>query len=659
MANEIDPHLRDTWEALLDFYRISCRFNPDSPIFRNNILIVMTHTIKNSQNRVRLVEACFNQEALDLINLGLTCLEAEDVDRFKERLMPLMEIKGIHTTVILDLLKDKYPEEARSLAGKMLGDETVSAFIKGRIIIDLKGLPYKEVKAFIKAYLASENPALKSAALNLLGHYINEQDAAFQALQADITARYNPLLFSAYRKITRMLSPQRFEQLAASWHRLAPPVQDMMTVTAQFSPDKRDVLNRILNHAGALNEKLWFNILNGLIPGVKTEEKQQILCLISIDTLRSDHLNIYGYGRQTMPCLAEIVRKRGVVFNQVYANTSWTLPSHVSMLSGLSPLEHQVNDIQDRIRPDTAYFPQFLKNQGFFTAAFVTSTLVSQQHDFHRGFDFFYYNQEEKAGDIMSKAGITLRTLSNAEKNRPVFLFIHLYDCHNPYAPEKAFDVFHDSPPFAVPGNAYINGQQNLYDGEILYVDRIIGDFIHHLDPAFDATFLITSDHGEEFLDHHGVHHGTTLYNEVLRVPFMMIWSAEHPHELKADRNAAFSLQDTPFMLSGLLGLNYQAGASDAGKQGIELLLHRDELHQIGLIREQAKVIYDLSGHRFEAYHLLRDPREKNPLDADQFSDIVDDLKQRAEALLSRSGEVEGIYDEDMTERLRVLGYIH
>ena len=659
VANGIEPRIRDSMTDIIDFYHISIQYKSNSPIFRNNINAVITNTIKNSKSRIALVKKCLDQENVDLLNIGLDCLHQEDVDRFKDKLIALVGIKGIHANDILHLLKFKYKTEVLDLAGSMLEDEHISDFIKGRVIIGLKGLPYSDTKDIIKTYMLSGDGKLKSSALILLGTYINSQEDALHVFISDLSAHYNPGLFSAYRKILHSMDLSGFKQLAASWNQFDGSIQEMISYSALNHKEKTRIVSRILDHADTLNHRLWYNILNKTVPPAEAGRHPEIIFLVSIDTLRRDHLNMYGYRRQTMPALAGILKKRGIIFDNVYANTSWTLPSHVSLLSGLSPVDHRVNEIHDTIEPSMPYFPEFLKDHGFFTVAFVTSALVSQQHRFERGFDFFYYHQEEKAGNIMEKVKIALHTLLNSGGDKPIFVFIHLYDCHSPYMPDDKFNIFRDSPPYRIPENDFINRQQNLYDGEIFYVDQILGNFIHKMQANWNAGFIITSDHGEEFLDHMGVHHGTTLYNEVVRVPFILLAAKEDIAGLNIKKNALFSIQDSPFILSRLLGLDYGAGDDNPRNQWVELLLHRGELHKIGLVKENTKVIYDISNNRFEAYHLVKDPSEKDSLDKAGFPGAVKYLKQRAEHLKQEEGGQGAIYPEDLEERLRELGYIH
>lgn len=266
--------------------------------------------------------------------------------------------------------------------------------------------------------------------------------------------------------------------------------------------------------------------------------------LISIDTLRADHLHCYGYERPTSPNIDALARD-GVLFSRVYAPSSWTLPSHVSLLTSLYCFNHQVETGLDRLSPELITLADIFRENGYYCAAFTGGGFLSTVYGYSRGFDLYRDDlggvfQQEGAAQV---AQATLEWL-NQSKDLPFFLFIHTYQPHSPYAcpyPYKARFL----PPEAKWGNldliGYLGGKQGifkplppeekeniiaLYDGEILYTDEVlIGRLLAALKELGlyqQSLIILTSDHGEEFYEHRSWGHGQDLYEESLRIPLII-----------------------------------------------------------------------------------------------------------------------------------------
>jgi len=239
------------------------------------------------------------------------------------------------------------------------------------------------------------------------------------------------------------------------------------------------------------------------------------IVLISIDTLRADHLPLYGYDAGSTPVLDRLART-SLVFHDVYSQCPLTLPSHASLLTGLLPFHHGVRDnIGYAVKPDQETLASRLHAAGYATGAAVSAYVLRHQTGIHGGFDFFDDAIEvagtgESLSDTQRDGEVTVGALSawvDRQAGEKLFAFLHLYEPHTPYAPPAS----HTMP--------------QPYDGEIAYADELVGRFFDRLSARtlFDrAIIAVVSDHGEGLGDHGEAEHGMFLYREALRVPWIL-----------------------------------------------------------------------------------------------------------------------------------------
>lgn len=237
--------------------------------------------------------------------------------------------------------------------------------------------------------------------------------------------------------------------------------------------------------------------------------------LISIDTLRSDHLPAYGYEGVKTPNI-DALRADSILYERAYSHAPLTLPSHVSMLTGMLPAHSGVRDnIGYRVSDETPMLQELLKKNGYLTAGVVSALVMRRETLLSRGFDFYDDDVDPVEGQTVlgrvQRTGaeswaVTKSWLdANASSSRPFFLFLHLYDPHTPYAPP---------PPYP-----------STYDGEIAYVDSVIGNLIADLQQKGiyeKALIVLLSDHGEGLFDHGEEEHGFFVYREAIQVPLMV-----------------------------------------------------------------------------------------------------------------------------------------
>ncbi|MGO8702837.1 MAG: sulfatase [Candidatus Brocadiia bacterium] len=312
------------------------------------------------------------------------------------------------------------------------------------------------------------------------------------------------------------------------------------------------------------------------------------LLVISIDTLRADHLTCYGYNRDTSPHLDQLARE-GVLFENLTAVTSWTVPSHMSMLTSLYPSVHGVPAV-GKLGESVPTLAGCLAKAGYVTAAFVTGPALGHEFGFNQGFqsyDDFTVSATRRtgAGDVATNPGITDLATKWLQKHSQenFFLFLHYWDCHYDYVAPAPYDKKFD-PGYKGPENGRGIGWRKtemtahisimdlahlvaLYDGGIAYTDEHVGkvlQLLQDLGLSEKTLVIVLSDHGEGFLEHGLLTHGNSLYEEAIHVPLIM----RLPGVLPAGKRVAGNVSHVDLMPTAL-GLLHQACPSRI--QGIDL----------------------------------------------------------------------------------------
>ena len=273
------------------------------------------------------------------------------------------------------------------------------------------------------------------------------------------------------------------------------------------------------------------------------ETPPNILVLL-IDTLRADRLGCYGWERAETPHMDSLARA-GVRFADASSAASWTLPSHASLFSSLYASEHGVNERGVRLAREVTTLAEVLRARGYLTAAFVEGGFVHTRCGFDQGFDTFDSTGQGSSAEPRNVHRTFGKGLSWIEQaGHPFFVFLHTYELHSPYDPEpedraRLVRPYTGPLPSRVHPPDYPWGRgaavriseddqrylSDLYDAEIAYTDRAIGEvlrFLEEHDLARNTLVVLTSDHGEEFGDHGHFGHGFSLYQEQLRVPLLL-----------------------------------------------------------------------------------------------------------------------------------------
>lgn len=261
--------------------------------------------------------------------------------------------------------------------------------------------------------------------------------------------------------------------------------------------------------------------------------------IIVIDTLRADHMGLYGYERNTTPRIDEFAAG-ATVFGQAVAVTSWTTPSVASMLTSRYPTEVSPEYPPVVLPEHVLRLPQLFRERGHATGAVVSHLLVGRELQFDVGFDSF--DQEEARGhDYVSSPGVTGRAIAFLERHRhePFFLFVHYFDPHSNFMRHDGFDFSTDYEGPISSGMPIEEIEQlapelqpadwdqvrALYDSEIAFTDHYVGvllDKLEELGLYREALIVLTADHGEEFGERGLVGHGHHLHAEAVNVPLVV-----------------------------------------------------------------------------------------------------------------------------------------
>ncbi|MDX9734992.1 MAG: sulfatase-like hydrolase/transferase [Thermoanaerobaculia bacterium] len=403
--------------------------------------------------------------------------------------------------------------------------------------------------------------------------------------------------------------------------------------------------------------------------------RQAPIILVSIDTLRADHLPAYGYTKIPTPAIDELARN-GVVFENCYTHVPLTLPAHASLLTGLLPPDHGVrNNIGFRVAEGTPTLASELKRVGYATGGAISAAVLRRGTGIAQGFD--WYDDDLRAegpevrttevqrdgSETLERALSWLRERANASSGEPPFLFFHIFEPHTPYAPPARYRRAGVSP----------------YDGEVMYADEIVGrlfDELRRLDLFERSLIVLLSDHGEGLGDHGEADHGVLLYREVMRVPFIVKLPGQEGGGRRV--NDPVQLVDLNPTLREWVGLPprpEQRGTSllatlRGGPAPGDRRVYGESLY--GRLHFGWKELFSLTDSRFklilaprpELYDVEKDALERHDLLAGGSPGVEAsterDRLHRALRVLIGSGapKAPNPVDEEEVARLRALGYV-
>ena len=393
--------------------------------------------------------------------------------------------------------------------------------------------------------------------------------------------------------------------------------------------------------------------------------------LVTLDTTRRDRLGCYGYSRPTSPHL-DALAERSVVFERAVAASSWTLPSHASIFTGMFPSSHGADyDPVGPLRltqaiegpeewaeyraaglsPSATTLALLLREQGYETGAVVGGPWMKRIFGLDRGFETY---DDDDIGDVNGRLAseVTTAALEFLETTEsPFFLFLKYFDPHGPYEAPAPF------------GGSFGQEPSDRYDEEILYMDHHLGRFLEGMKGRGlleDSLILVTADHGELLGEHGKMGHGASLFEEEIRVPFLVKYPGD---EVEPGRSGepVHHVDVLPLVLERL-------GLSPSGRSRQPLLA---EVNPLAFMSPEGswraldfgrhKLLWNSLGNH-ELYDLEQDPGERNDLsriDPARTTEAIG-LLDKVLSSLPPPGEPgpPTTLDEETLKALRGLGYV-
>jgi arylsulfatase len=403
--------------------------------------------------------------------------------------------------------------------------------------------------------------------------------------------------------------------------------------------------------------------------------------LLSVDSLRADHLSCAGYRSPTRPDLDTTpvidreIAGRGARFANALSTSSWTLPAHLALLTGLPNELHGVRDIPERLPATRRLLAECFRDAGWRTAGFFSGPNLHPWFGFDRGFELyadcsaapvadpeiFGVEPRDRAGfdDVRalhdrSHQGITgpglvasfARWFEGLGPDERFFAFLHFWDVHYDYTPPAEYDLFDPGYRGTWTGAGFnhtllhpptdardVMHLQALYDGEVLFTDAQIGEVLAELEAAErgqDTLVVLVADHGDEFMEHGMLGHRNSLFEEVVRVPLCLRLPGAIDPGLVVDE--LVSLVDVAPTILDLAGVAWGGAASDCAPWGrslrralegtslgvrpapLELTVRAVPIQNRGLHAGDHKVIRERARGDPNLYDLRRDALERRPI---------------------------------------------
>ena len=387
------------------------------------------------------------------------------------------------------------------------------------------------------------------------------------------------------------------------------------------------------------------------------------IIILSIDTLRADHLPVYGYRKVKTPAI-DALAADGVVFERAYSHAPQTLPAHASLLSGRLPFETGVRDnVGFAVKDGERMLPQMLRDRGFTTGGVVSAYVLRKETGIGQGFDFF--DGEMPPGSPELSIGQVQRDGAESERiaerwldsigTSRAFLFLHLYEPHKPYTPPERF------------------AELAPYDGEIAYTDEIVGRLVRYLKShqLYDrSTIILLSDHGEGLGDHGEQEHGLFVYDEAIHVPLII----KQESNAGAGRRAADLVQHVDIVPTILDLVKAPGSGGFRGRSLKPVLEGTGHLADMPVYSEALYARYhfgwsELTALTDDRYRYIKAPREELydlKRDAGERTNLADERPQARQALRGALDRVAAgatiqapaEISADARERLQALGYV-
>ena len=396
---------------------------------------------------------------------------------------------------------------------------------------------------------------------------------------------------------------------------------------------------------------------------------QPNVVLITIDTLRADHLGCYGYKQVKTPNIDGLAAD-GALFTRAFTPVPVTLPSHSAMLTGTYPMLSGMHDFSgNRLSPQQPTLATVLKQSGYTTGAVVAAAVLDSRFGLNQGFDYYYdhfdFSRLDEANlDEMERPGNQVADLAldwlakNAQKK--FFLWMHLYDPHFPYHPPEPYAAEYASHP---------------YDGEIAFADAQVGRLLRFLKDKglYENTVIVLSgDHGESLGEHGEKTHGFFIYNATMHVPLMIHLGGKSNASTVSDPVSLVDLMPTvlaaagvnaPAQVQGRNLLPALRGEKSDRERSIygETFMPRLHFNWSELRGAENAKYHFIDAPRPELYDLAKDPGELKNLIADKKA-VAEEMRSQLQGLIRENSAGKELADKTgldpaLMERLKALGY--
>ncbi|MBI3474818.1 MAG: sulfatase-like hydrolase/transferase [Acidobacteria bacterium] len=424
---------------------------------------------------------------------------------------------------------------------------------------------------------------------------------------------------------------------------------------------------------------VFWLVANAAAGTVKAPAAPPNVVLITLDTVRVDRMGFMGSSRGLTPNLDTLARQ-SVVFTRAYSQVPLTTASHATILTGTYPQFHKVNDFGVPLAADLPYAPDLLRARGYRTAAFIGSLILDpgakSAPGFDRGFETFdagfhrrrpgenrYQAIERRGDEVVAHALAWL----DQHPRGPFFLWVHLYDAHDPYDPPEPFKTRYASAP---------------YDGEIAYADSAVGKLLSQLRVRGlyeNSLIAVMADHGEALGEHGESTHGVFLYDETIHVPLLF--------KLPAERSAGGRVNDRVGLVDVLPTILRVAGSpvpkEVQGESLVPLIGLTPNRTAAGAASDRPAYAESDYSHRTFGWSSLRalrtgkfliiDAPRKELYDQSADPQALHDVSNTSSAVLQTlSGQIEAFrqrtvgsrvapptrMDADLQEKLGALGYV-
>ncbi len=428
--------------------------------------------------------------------------------------------------------------------------------------------------------------------------------------------------------------------------------------------------------------------LNACKPVRKPVQKNPHIVLITIDTLRADHLSSYGYHRKTAPNIDRLARN-GILFSNAISQSPWTLPSMASLHTSLYPSEHGAILNDTPIDKSVATIAESLKEAGYRTVGIVSHVFLSRKFGFDKGFDSFDQSNAKGHGGVTSKQLTRLAvTAFKDNKDKPVFLWVHYFDPHFSYVrhPEFGFaSSYRGVLGKQIPYGRLIKGREkqltpedvryvsDVYDEEIAYTDKWIGkliDEITTIKKMHKTVFVLTADHGEYFKDRGRFGHGKDVFQELIHVPLVIGGDIQETLRGRVVKTRV----EIKSIAKTILGL---ADVNQDNFKGVDLLsvarspkeipvyaegnyAHGRDQRKKCIIDMNMKLIYLEDAKGYQLFDLSKDPKEKIDLwPSLKGSAMASRLQSKLRSFIKKKSAPKSVeLSQDERKKLQGLGYM-